>query len=1269
MRPRRLLFLSLLLLLSPGACRDTTTPPERVVPTAVRLDRAGLTIDDGTGERLTATVYDQRGRVMDPLPAGVSILWTSSDSAVASVDSSGLVTGKRPGTALIRAIVGSLSAEATVTVRQVPAALSITDGRDQAAPAGAPLPAPVAARVVDRHGDGVPGVAVTFAVTSGGGSVTPATGSTDDGGLVEATWTLGPEAGPQTLTASAASLSGSPAEVHATATAAAPASIEKRSGDGQQAPVGATLPEPVVVRVTDAFGNPVPGVTVSWVVTAGAGSADPLTGITDADGTASTRWTLGPGGGEQALTAVAAGMSAVFGVTAAAGPVAALTVVGGGGQTGAAGEPLADSLRVRATDAFGNPVGGIAVSWRVTQGGGGISPASARTDAAGHASAAWTLGTTAGAQGAAASAGGVDADFTSQALPGAPAALTPVAGDAQAGTAAEPLPDPLMVRVEDAHGNPVPGAAVSWSVVEGGGSLAPASSRTDAGGRAEAVWTLGGAGAQRAEARHGTLAPAAFTATAAPRPSGLVLVPVTGTAIVDSVLSSHRVAVEVRDEHGDPQPGVTVRWAVVDGGGAVSPAASTTGVGIASTTWTLGGTPGTQTLSASLDDGTAVRFSATATPGVPFQMARISGDRRSATVGSEVPLVARLEDRRGNPVPDAAVHWEMRSGGGSVAGTEVTDTDGTTSALAFLGPLVGEQRFRVESAVGPATTFVLRGLAGRVAAVTVTPSSLDFDTYGERARLRAEPRDSAGAVLPDQEVRWFSRDTTVARVEGEGWVAAAGQGETWVIGQAEGAQDSAFVRVDLRSSLVALEVTPAESRIEVVGGRVQLHAIGRDTSGAAVGVQGVLWRRLDGPATVDGQGLVTATGEGTARIEAAWGESLADTATVVIDYRAARVEISKDSLLVGPGLQDTVSARVYDANGTLFSLDADWSSTSPAVFSVTSTAFRATVRGEGVGTARLVASVDGVVDTVLVLSREPLTFRPGSVSGVDEWCALTDDGEAWCWDRGPPAPLRGGLRWAELSVGQGAACGITAGGVVHCWGTYTGASPDPAPLPGDPGLTRVSAGRSYACGVTADGTAYCWGRNAEGQLGTGGSSGPTPAPVAGGLRFSRIEAGRFTTCGIALSGRMYCWGREVGSPVPVEVLTGDAYVEAATGNEYCGLTTDGRVRCSSPPAPLSGVDMREISSSRNYVCGLDTSGAAWCFGGSSFDPHPRGNPATDYQNGVPVLTSLRFTGLATGELATCALALDGRAYCWGMQLPDPMVSASYEPRAVFPPWR
>ena len=78
-------------------------------------------------------------------------------------------------------------------------------------------------------------------------------------------------------------------------------------------------------------------------------------------------------------------------------------------------------------------------------------------------------------------------------LPGGtspPTDLVVVSGDEQSAKPGDDLPDPLVVKVVDAQGNPVANAPVSWDA-GGGGSVSPETAQTDAAGLASARVTLG----------------------------------------------------------------------------------------------------------------------------------------------------------------------------------------------------------------------------------------------------------------------------------------------------------------------------------------------------------------------------------------------------------------------------------------------------------------------------------------------------------------------------------------------------------------------------------------------------------------------------------------------------------------------------------------------------------------------------------------------------------------------------------------------------------
>src|ERR1019366_8624133 len=96
-----------------------------------------------------------------------------------------------------------------------------SSGSLNVATVGTPVTYLPSASVLDVNGNPVSGVTVTFAVATGGGSITGATQTTNASGIATVgSWTVGTTAGNNnTLTATSGTLTGSPATFYATVTA------------------------------------------------------------------------------------------------------------------------------------------------------------------------------------------------------------------------------------------------------------------------------------------------------------------------------------------------------------------------------------------------------------------------------------------------------------------------------------------------------------------------------------------------------------------------------------------------------------------------------------------------------------------------------------------------------------------------------------------------------------------------------------------------------------------------------------------------------------------------------------------------------------------------------------------------------------------------------------------------------------------------------------------------------------------------------------------
>ena len=155
--------------------------------------------------------------------------------------------------------------------------------------------------------------------------------------------------------------------------------------------VGAS--DSILVKVTDASGNPASGTTVSFSVADG-GTLSAPSAVTGANGVAGVLWTLGRQAGPQSATASSGTLGRVtFSAEARAGPAASITKAGADPVNLPAGRNV-DSISVLVSDAFGNPREGERVTFAVLAGGGSVSPTTVTTTSAGRASARWTLGAT-----------------------------------------------------------------------------------------------------------------------------------------------------------------------------------------------------------------------------------------------------------------------------------------------------------------------------------------------------------------------------------------------------------------------------------------------------------------------------------------------------------------------------------------------------------------------------------------------------------------------------------------------------------------------------------------------------------------------------------------------------------------------------------------------------------------------------------------------------------------------------------------------------------
>ena len=304
--------------------------------------------------------------------------WTLGDAVgsntlVASVQTVGVSVGSVTFTA-----TGTAGAASTMTA---------SAGQNQTAAAGTAVTIAPSVVVRDLRGNAVAGVAVTFTVGSGGGTVVGGTATTNASGIAAVTsWTLGASGGTQTLIAS----SGTLPQVTFTATATAGAAarmtgFSSQSQSGIVAGAALTASQRPAVRVTDAEGNPVTGASVTFRV-AGNGSSGYLTAsdtvataVSNVNGIATVgAWTMPALSGTSTAIASISGVvdTVTFTVATTFGAVSRLRITAGGLSTlSTTAGATASTITITALDANNNTVTSYAGAKNLTFSGANPSPA------------------------------------------------------------------------------------------------------------------------------------------------------------------------------------------------------------------------------------------------------------------------------------------------------------------------------------------------------------------------------------------------------------------------------------------------------------------------------------------------------------------------------------------------------------------------------------------------------------------------------------------------------------------------------------------------------------------------------------------------------------------------------------------------------------------------------------------------------------------------------------------------------------------------------
>ena len=369
--------------------------------------------------------------------------------------------------------------------------LVIISGDDQQGTPGATLTKPFVVEVRDQSDKPLPGVQVTFAVSSGGGTLSATGVMTNSNGRAQSRLTLGPNTGTNSVTVFVTGIQEK--RTFNSEGIQTPAKLAVISGDNQQGPPGAALAKPFAVEVRDQSDKPLPGVQVTFAVSSGGGTLSATSVTTDSNGRAESTFTLGPNLGTNTVTVSVTGIQVKQTFNAEGIRTAKMIVIiSGDDQQGTPGAALTKPFVVEVRDQSDKPLPGVQVTFAVSSGGGVLSATSVTTASNGRAESTLTLGPNPGANIITVSvAGSQNSDtFNAEGIR-IPETLEIISGGDQEGPHGVTLENPFIVEVRDQSGESLPGVQVTFSVTGGRGTLSATSVTTDSNGRAESTLRLG----------------------------------------------------------------------------------------------------------------------------------------------------------------------------------------------------------------------------------------------------------------------------------------------------------------------------------------------------------------------------------------------------------------------------------------------------------------------------------------------------------------------------------------------------------------------------------------------------------------------------------------------------------------------------------------------------------------------------------------------------------------------------------------------------------
>jgi uncharacterized protein YjdB len=547
----------------------------------VTVSLTASTLEVGQTAQATAAAFDAGGK---PIASPI-VAWQSSNPAIATVNTTGLVTAVARGSVSISAISDGKTGSAPLTV----AAKTVTSVAVSPNPAAALQGQQVQMSAIakDAQGNALPGKTFSWQ------SSNPGVATVSSSGVVTS---VGP--GTATITATADGVAGT-SQFSTTQQPVANVTVTPSA-----ASVTAGQDVQLVATATDATGNVLAGRVASW------SSSNPTVATVASNGKVTT---IAKGSASITATIDAKSASASISVDAVPpAPVASVTVT-----LNAPSITVGQSTQAVAVlkDASGNVLTGRTVIW-----------SSAATELATVSATGSVSAVAAGTATISATSEGVAGTATIVIQPGTPAPVATVTLSATSTTMSAGQSQPVTVVLKDAQGNTLSGRTISWR----SSNLAVVTVAPD--GKVTAIGAGTATITATSETKSGSLA---FTVTAPTAPVASVTLSATGTSL--AIGQTMQVSAVLKDGHGVVLTGRPITWS-----SSAPNVASVSGSGVVT-----GVAGGTAMISASSEGVTgSIAFSVNAPGGSPSVTVTLSSP--ALTVGQSTQAQAVAKDGNGN---------------------------------------------------------------------------------------------------------------------------------------------------------------------------------------------------------------------------------------------------------------------------------------------------------------------------------------------------------------------------------------------------------------------------------------------------------------------------------------------------------------------------------------------------------------------------------------------------------------------------------------------